>query len=290
MNRLVYALPLLALGACQRASTVENNTPARSDTAQSSDEAAAPGGIAVTAAPGVAFNYHYAFSLASARIDKAQEAHAQACEKLGIARCRITGMRYRLLGENRVEAMLALKLDPAIARDFGKNAIAITQAAEGTLTEAEITGTDAGATISAAEGDRARARSEVQRLDGELARKGLKDEERTALQQQRTDAARTVSAAIDTAGQARESLANTPMELDYTSDAAVQGFDGSAPLKSSLSLLIGSAETTFTVLLGAIAVLGPPGLVVLFGWLGWRRFGPKRRRPVAQESEDTTSG
>jgi len=289
MNRLVYALPLLALAACQRAATVESNASVRADTT-SSDEAAAPGGIAVTAAPGVAFNYHYAFSLASARIDKAQEAHAQACEKLGIARCRITGMRYRLLGENRVEAMLALKLDPTIARDFGKNAIAIAQAAEGTLTEAEITGTDAGTTISTAESDRARARSEVQRLDAELGRKGLKDEERTALQQQRTDAARTVNAAIDTAGQARESLATTPMELDYTSDAAIQGFDGSAPLKSSLSLLIGSAQTTFTFLLGAIALLGPPGLVVLLGWLGWRRFGPKRRRPVAQESESTASG
>jgi hypothetical protein len=288
MNKVVYVLPLLALAACSKPATPENQ-PARIDSAVNNDEAS-PAGIAVTAAPGVAFNYHYGFSLASARIARAQEAHAQACEKLGIARCRITGMKYLLLGENRVEATLALKLDPAIAREFGKNAIAVAQKAEGTLTEAEITGADAGATISAAEGDRARAGNEVQRLDGELARPGLKDQERTTLRQQRADAARTAAAAVDTASQARESLANTPMVLDYTSDAAVPGFDASAPLKSSLALLIGSAQTTFTFLLGAIALLGPPGLVVLLGWLGWRRWGPKRRRPIAQESQDAPTG
>ena len=289
MNRLVYVLPLLALGACSKSTPPTNDAPRRSESMQA-DEAVAPAGIAVTAAPGVAFNYHYGFSLASARIAEAQEAHAGACEKLGIARCRITGMKYQLLGENRVEAQLALKLDPVIARQFGKDAIAVAQKAEGTLIEAEITGTDAGATISAAEGDRARARTEVQRIDAELAKPGLKSEERTALQQQRADAARNAEAAVDTAAQARESLANTPMVLDYTSDAAVPGFDASAPLKSSLALLIGSAQTTFTFLLGAIALLGPPGLVVLLGWLGWRRWGPKRRRPIARQSESATTG
>lgn len=288
MKKVVYVLPLLALAACSKPATPDNDAPRRS--AAQADEAAAPAGIAVTAAPGVAFNYHYGFSLASAQIAGAQEAHAAACEKLGIARCRITGMKYQLLGENRVEAQLALKLDPAIARQFGKDAIAVAQKAEGTLTEAEITGTDAGSTINAAEGDRARARSEVQRIDSELATPGLKGEERTTLQQQRAEVTRAGDAAVATASEARESLANTPMELDYTSDAAVPGFDASAPLKSSLALLIGSAQTTFTFLLGAIALLGPPGLVVLFGWLGWRRWGPKRRRPTAQQSETTATG
>ena len=291
MNKVVYVLPLLALAACSKPATPDNDTPRRSEMAQAdTSDVAAPAGIAVTAAPGVAFNYHYGFSLASAQIAGAQEAHAAACEKLGIARCRITGMKYLLLGENRVEARLALKLDPTIARQFGKDAIAVAQKAEGTLTEAEITGTDAGSTISAAEGDRVRARTEVQRLDGELGKPGLKSEERTALQQQRADAARNADAAVATASEARESLANTPMELDYTSDAAVPGFDASAPLKSSLALLIGSAQTTFTFLLGAIALLGPPGLVVLLGWLGWRRWAPKRRRPVAQESQGASTG
>jgi len=163
MRILLLATACLGLAACGKApdsasdsSTTEAQPRAVSERMAPSYDVApgttppavAPGGIAVTAAPGVAFSYHYAFRLPSARIAAAQEAHAQACEKLGIARCRITGMRYRLLGENNVEAMLAFKLDPAIARAFGKNGIGVVEAAQGTLVDAEITGTDAGAEIS----------------------------------------------------------------------------------------------------------------------------------------------
>src|SRR5688572_33423589 len=77
--------------------------------------------ISVTAAPGVAFNYRYAYRLPNARISAAQEAHASMCEKLGITRCRITGMRYSLVNERDVSASLELKLDPAIARHCGKD-------------------------------------------------------------------------------------------------------------------------------------------------------------------------
>src|SRR5688500_8246912 len=41
--------------------------------------------ISVSAAPGVAFNYRYAYRLPNARISVAQEAHAAMCEKLGVA-------------------------------------------------------------------------------------------------------------------------------------------------------------------------------------------------------------
>ena len=287
MNKIVYVLPLLALAACSKPMPNDGTMSDRAESAPASDNLA-PGGIAVTAAPGVAFAYHYAFSLGSTRIAAAQEAHAQACERLGVARCRITGMRYQLLGESRVEAMLAFKLDPAIARAFGKNAIAIAQSAQGTLTEAEITGTDAAAAINTAALDQSRASSEVARLDGELARKGLKDAERNTLRQQRADAAHLADAAVDTAAQARASLATTPLVLDYTSDAAVSGFDGSAPLKSALGLLIGSAQTTFAVVLGALALLGPPALVILLGWMGWRRYRPRRRHLAAAEAETIT--
>lgn len=52
--------------------------------------------VGVTAAPGVAFNYQYAFRLAPTRIAEVQEQHAQMCERLTVARCRITGMFYRV--------------------------------------------------------------------------------------------------------------------------------------------------------------------------------------------------
>ena len=247
----------------------------------------APGGIGVTAAPGVAFSYHYGFRLPSANIAAAQEAHAQACEKLGVLRCRITGMRYRLLGENNVEAMLSFKLDPALARGFGKAGIGVVEKAQGTLVDAEITGNDAGAEIDRLKIQRARAEDEQKRLDAELTKPKLSQEERAELQRQRAAAAQTISAANDNTAAQRESLADTPMVFDYGSGKAVRGFDASAPLTSAADTAIGSAQVTIAILLGLLAYCGPPGLVLLLAWLAWRRFRPRRfaaaARPITSE-------
>lgn len=250
------------------------------------DTASAPAGIAVTAAPGVAFNYHYAFSLPAARISAAQEEHAAACEKLGIARCRITGMRYQLLGEDRVEAALAFKLDPTLARQFGKEGIAAIQKAEGTLVDAEITGTDAGAEINRLAAERARAQEELARIDRELARTNIPASERAELQRQRTDIAQRIEGGRTATNEQRESLANTPMTFDYRSGRAVRGFDAGAPLTSSLDLLAASAQATLAFVLGALAILGPPALVLLLGLFAWRRF---RRAKPAEAAEAAAS-
>ncbi len=227
----------------------------------------APGGIAVTAAPGVAFAYHYAFRLPSARIAAAQEAHASACEKLGVARCRITGMRYRLIGENNVEAMLAFKLDPTIARDFGKKGIGVVEAAQGTLVDAEITGTDAGAAISRLNTQRARVADELKQIDAELAKPKLSEEERITLQTQRAEITQTITANKDSTAEQEESLADTPMVFEYGSGKAVRGFDASAPLTSAADTAIGSVQVTIAVILGLLAFFGPPGIVLLVAWL-----------------------
>ena len=107
-----------------------------------------------------------------------------------------------LLGENKVEAMLAFKLDPAIARAFGKSGIAAIQAAEGTLVDAEITGTDAGAAISRLGVARARAEDELKRIDAELAKTSLSASERAELQRQRADITQRISATNDSASRA----------------------------------------------------------------------------------------
>ena len=103
----------LAISGCGPAPQGDRGSTAQQTRGEPAQEAAAdalleaPAGVAVTAAPGVAFNYRYAFSLPAERISAAQEDHAASCEKLGIARCRITGLRYQLLGEGRIVAMLA---------------------------------------------------------------------------------------------------------------------------------------------------------------------------------------
>lgn len=295
---LVLALAISGCGPASqgdRGSTTQASPELRSEAPAAQDTAAealeAPAGVAVTAAPGVAFNYHYAFSLPAERISTAQEEHAAACEKLGIARCRITGMRYQLLGEDRVEAMLAFKLDPTLARQFGKEGIAAIQKAEGTLVDAEITGTDAGAEISRIAAERARAQEELARIDRELARPGLPASERAELQRQRAEIAGRIEAGRSATSEQRESLANTPMVFDYRSGRAIRGFDAGAPLTSSLDLLAASAQATLAFVLGAIAVLGPPALVLLIGLLVWRWLRPRfrRARPVETASAATAS-
>jgi len=238
-------------------------------------EGAAPG-IAVTAAPGVAFTYRYAFRLPAEKLATAQETHAQACEKLGVARCRITGMRYRVLGENNIEGSLLFKLDPALARAFGKQGIDAITAAQGKLVDAEITGTDAGAEIARLQALKAQATAELQRLDRELARKDLKSEERAELQIQRQAIAAQLADNKTSTGDRQESLANTPMEFDYQSGPAVQGFDGSAPIASAGNVFVESVSVTLGVVLTALAALAPPGIILLAGFLLWRRFRPRR--------------
>lgn len=288
MRSLFVMLPLAALIACSQGEPDRARGESPAMQAETADLAAPPG-IAVTSAPGVAFSYRYAFTLPAERVSAAQETHAQACEKLGVARCRITGMRYSLIGENRVEAMLSFKLDPTLARQFGKEGIAAIEKAEGTLVDAEITGTDAGAAIDRSTGDGARAQDELRRIDRELARQGLRPAERAELQRQRADIAQRIEAARADVADQRESLANTPMVFDYRSGRAIRGFDASAPLTSAVDTAVASIQATLAILLGAIALLGPPALVIALLWFGWiqlRRRLPERRKPPVAPSAD----
>jgi hypothetical protein len=124
-------LLLATAAACSKSNpgSAPSQPPTAYDTsgnaAESTAASRASGGpnIGVTAAPGVAFDYRYEFRLPPTRISEVQEQHAQMCERLTVARCRITGMYYRVNNAHNVEANLAFRLDPAIARLFGRDAV-----------------------------------------------------------------------------------------------------------------------------------------------------------------------
>ena len=287
---LLVGVAGLALGACSQREepSAERQTgsydvaPPAVVTAPDGAAGRAPG-INVTAAPGVAFVYRYGFRLPSDRIAGVQEAHAQRCEQLGVARCRITGMRYRLLGENNIEAALDFKLAPELARGFGKDGIAGVEKAGGTLVDAEITGTDAGAVVDRSRVERGRATDELRRLDEQIAR-ARNAAERAELQAQRAEAARRIAAANDAGDSARESLAQTPVTFTYGSGPAVRGFDTSAPLTSALDTAVASAQATLAVVLAILAIFGPPALVVALILYGVHRFRAARRRRDGTEA------
>ena len=245
----------------------------RSANAPAAEQAGGPN-INVTAAPGVAFNYRYAYRLPNSRISAAQEAHATMCEKLGVARCRITGMRYSLVNEKDVSASLELKLDPAIARNFGKSATKVITDAEGMLVDQEITGVDAGSSIERANRGRAELQDELDRVNRELSRPGLSNVVRDRLLSEVTALRSQIRALGEQKTADEESLAKTPMAFYYGSGKSIPGFDEPTPLKDAFQRAGYNFLSVIGFLVIAIATLLPWLLII--GLLVWayRRYRP----------------
>jgi hypothetical protein len=246
---------------------------------RAADVSPAPG-VDVTAAPGVAFDYRYAFRLPGNRISAVQEAHAQACEKLGIDRCRITGMRYRLVDQKDVEAMLALRLDPKLARQFGKDATGAVEKAEGMLVDQEITGEDVGSKIAGATRSEADLREELRRVEAELARpvpmiRGSVAPQAAVDRQSLLDRAQEIRGQLRALGEGKESdkqaLAGTPMVFNYGSGSVVPGFDVRSPLRDALQRAADNFVGGFAAILVILLTLIPWLLVAGVGIWAFRR-------------------
>lgn len=266
-HRAAFALLLVA--GCSQA-------PDQAGSSSTDAAAPRPPAIGPTTAPGVAFTYRYGFRLPPTAIAGAQEAHAAACEKLGVARCRITGMQYRLLGENAIEAMLSFRLAPDLARAFGREGILAVERARGRLIDADITGDDAATAIVQADRQRAEAVDTARGLDARIAASRSTDE-RAGLQTERGDLAREAEAARVVAAAQRAALASTPMTFTYRSGPAIRGFDPSAPLAGALDTMVASAQFTLAALLGILAIFGPPVLGGALLWLAWHYGWPQVR-------------
>lgn len=251
------------------------------------DVAEAPA-VAPAVAPGVAFSYHYAFVLPDERIAAVQERHAAACEKLGIARCRVTGMSYELIEEDRVRGQLRFKLAPDLARRFGTEGIAAVVEADGKLVRSTIQGDDAGAAISESQIRSAELRSQLARLEQRLAARGLGDDERAELQRQAEAIRAQLSAERNARAFDEERLANTPMTFDYAGD---EGFRfGNAPFGNALDTAWSSFTWMVSLLLLVIGAALPwlvLAALLLFAW----RSRPVRwlRRVLAGRSSTATA-
>jgi hypothetical protein len=265
---------LLAVSAC--GSERDSSQVAYSPTeASDSDQGApAPPEVSTTVAPGVAFIYRYAFQLAPNRIAAAQDAHAAACEKLGIARCRITGMSYRSDDPDDVEAMLSFKLDPAIARLFGQQSAAWVTAADGQLLNNEISGTDVGSDIAAANRAIGSLSEDLRKTEALLDTKGLSPRERARLQTQVQNLRQSLRSSEDSRADHVDSLASTPMTFEYRS-----GYAGS-PIRTALNSSVSNVADAASVM-AVLGVMLAPWLAIagVAVWL-FRRFRRKAAPPI----------
>lgn len=228
--------------------------------------------VSVTTTPGVAFSYRYAYRLANARIQAAQEAHAQMCEKLTLARCRITGMRYSLVNERDISASLELKLDPSIARQFGKDGTKVVTDAQGMLVDQQITGTDMAPTIEGANRGRAALQDELDRVNRELSRPGLSNIIRDRLLSEASQVRAQMRGLAEQRTTAEETLATTPITFSYGSGRTVPGFDDERPIARAIEQAGANFQGALGFLIVAGATLLPWALLAgLLIWL-WRRL------------------
>lgn len=186
-NALVTLTVALALVACSQeksedaaATATDAAAPATSAGDAASTRHAGPdiGGIV---APGVAFTYAYTFTLPADAISGVQQQHAAACERLGAARCRVTGMRYDQTEADQVQAGLDFLLAPDLAHRFGSEGIAAVERADGKLENATVDGENVGDAITLSQQDSAVAAAEITRLEARLKAKGLTSAERVEL-------------------------------------------------------------------------------------------------------------
>lgn len=284
MKRLTWSVAAVALAAglsacSQREESSEDLRTFDASEPAAREEAPSAPGIVPTAAPGVAFNYRYGFRLPDVNISAAQEAHAAACEKLGLSKCRITGMTYQLDDRDRVAASLALSIDPLLARGFGKDAIAIVERQDGRLRFSEITGEDQNPALDDAARRQGSANQRIAQLEADLA-KATKENERVELRQQIRDLRAEIEAAKTQAVESEARIERTPMTFEYRGGGASgRGFAGENPVTDAWYLFIDSMATMVSVGLKGLAILLPWLILLLAGVLAWRsRTGRALRR------------
>ncbi len=210
-------------------------------------------------APAANYDYRYAFRVPGDRIAGVQESHAKACETLGPARCRIVALKYGVDDNNRATGVLALTLDPAIARAFGKAATDSTLRAKGALVSADVLDDPAAGSVPA------RLKRAAEDADAKL-KNATDPDERAALA---SDAARARAAMATIADLDRANgplLATAPVLISYTAGSGAGV--GGASFEGAGEALLASLAGLATILAG----VGPWLIVLIGGALILRRF------------------
>ncbi|WCT73543.1 DUF4349 domain-containing protein [Sphingomonas naphthae] len=210
------AMGLLLLAGCSKPAP-DGGAPDVAEEAKGPDVGATP-------AAGVAMTYSYVFRVPVARVAALQEVHAAQCEALGVARCRVAFMTYRVQPQRRIVASLEVMLAPDIARAFGKRGIDAVVAQGGMLTSADINSEDVGVAVASGDRTGVSVDQEQRDLTAQLQKPGLGSAERTQIQTrlaQLADGRRQAQTARD---EAQRKLAGTPMRFAYESGEVDPGF------------------------------------------------------------------
>jgi len=230
------------------------------------------------------FDYRYAYRLPGDKLKAVLQSNADACDRLAPARCRILAMRYRVDESNQIRAVLTLKIDPAIARNYGEAVTTAVTGSGGVLVDTEVTGADSTTA--------ARSVALVNRLRDQLksANNAAVTDPSAKLRAQR------IQSALDTITEVEasqgQSLATAPVLITYESSNAFTGL-GSAD--ANFRNAGSSLENSVARLLVVLAAVGPwlillLLLIVVLRWIvhgrgGMLPAGHDERAPVHHDED-----
>ena len=226
-------------------------------------------GISPSSAPGIAWTYNYDFLLDDSRIEQVQERHAARCEQLGPDRCRITGLRYSVSEDENISAMLQVRLAPAVARQFGREALGDVRGADGKLVRSEFTGEDVGSGVAQARDAGADIRQQIADLQRRIEEARPGSPERAELQRQLEALKGQATSQRNIVSSGEQRLSFTPVTFNYYGDGGIPGFREN-PFKAGFKLMMTSLVTMVSFVLQAVGLLLP--WLLLFGLLAllWR--------------------
>ncbi len=256
------------------ASAIPPELPARAP-GRSTDRGTAPD-IDPESAPGIAFDYRYAFRLEADRISGVQREHQQLCARYG-SRCQVTGVDYRAANEEDVEATLSFLVDPAIAAQFGRESVNAVTAADGELTDSAVSGTDVGTSLKANNGELDELQAELDRVQARLAQPNVRPAERARLEDQRQSLRQQISALNATTGEQEQRLASVPIQFRYGSGALAPGPAHEPSIGQATARAANNFLGALKTLLILFVSISPWVLTGLLAWLGFRAL--RKRRP-----------
>lgn len=210
--------------------------------------------VSPSVAPGVAFQYQFDFRVPGDKIEAAQDEHAAACETLGLSRCQITGLSFNQSENGYPQGRMEFLLDPAIARKFGRDAIASVEKAEGVLATSNISGENVGDEIATSQLRSAGIEAEMKRIEARLAGKGLANDERVELRRRAEELREMLGGEKEQRRAGERRLATTPVVFNYSGNMGIGGSDAFADAWSASS---SSMTTMLSVMLMFFGVVLP---------------------------------
>jgi hypothetical protein len=232
-------------------------------------------------APGVAFDYRYAFRLEADRIAGMQREHQQLCARYG-SRCRVTGVDYRAANAEDVEATLSFLVDSEMAAQFGRESVRAVEASHGEVTESAVAGTDVGTSHKANTGELEALQAELERVEARLAQRNLRWAERVRLDEQRQTLRQQISALGATTGAQEQAMATTPILFRYGSGAFAPGPGRGPTIGEATVRAADNFLGALKFLLIAFVTISPWALTGLLLWLGFRAV--RKRRPAKADA------